>query len=738
MSLQRPIATSFNGGELSPRMGGRVDTAIYGVGVAEALNFVPTVEGAIVKRPGFEYIRDAAATASWLTTFRFNLTQDYVIEWSDGKLRFYTNDVRIETSPGVPYEVAVPYSATDAPFLSREQSFDRLYIDHPNYPPGRLTRTGATTFVYEVCIFQNGPFADGNIEQAKTVTTSGTTGGITLTAVSPIFKPGHVGAPFRIEAADFSTIPAWEAQSKVNVGDLRRSDGKVYTAVTGGTTGTVVLVHTTGEEWDGANAKDANDKGPFGVRWAYRHDRFGMAQITAVAGDGLSATANVTRRLPDSLTSVPSWRWAHGAFSAEAGWPGVVIAWGSRLCHFKQFELLASVAGDYLNHATYTASGTPAGDLAFRRTLSTSDPVLWAMGDRKLIVGTASREIAIGAINQAQAVSGDNIEAVPQSFYGSERVFPAQIATTGVFVQRGGRKLRQAEYDFARDRYQAANMTVWCRHITRGGIRQLAFAKEPEELLVGVRGDGVMIAHPHAPEQETKGFCRIAHAGGRVLSVVSCANTAGNADTLWVLVEALDGKRSVQRMADWHEDEDPIADAFYVDSGTTTMAAPGQTHFTGATQLAGQAVAILADGGVVTGVTVAADGSFDVPADTVPANEAYRLTVGLPYTARAVTLRPELGGRGDTSQGKRQRLVKLVLRLIATAGIRIGAKGGTLDNLIDRPSREYMDAPVPLFTGDTERAVSGGWDRDGQATFESSAPLPATIVAAMPTVAVTQ
>ena len=25
MTLQRPIATSFNGGELSPRMGGRVD-----------------------------------------------------------------------------------------------------------------------------------------------------------------------------------------------------------------------------------------------------------------------------------------------------------------------------------------------------------------------------------------------------------------------------------------------------------------------------------------------------------------------------------------------------------------------------------------------------------------------------------------------------------------------------------------------------------------------------------------
>lgn len=739
VSLQRPIATSFNGGELSPRMGGRVDTSIYQVGLSEAVNFVPTVEGALVKRPGFEFIREAAPTASWMTQFRFNLTQDYVIEWSDNRLRFYTNDVRIETAPGAPYEVEVPYSAAEAPFVSCQQSFDRLYLDHPNHPPARLTRTSATTFTYEVLAFQNGPFADANRDEGVTVTVSATTGTATLTASAPIFRPGHVGAPFRLEAADFSDVPAWEAQTKgITVGMLRRSEGRVYRAATAGTTGTVQPVHATGTEWDGQNLEDANDKGPFGVQWAYRHDRFGMATITTVAADGRSATATVTRRLPDSVTSVPSWRWAHGAFSAEAGWPNVVIAWAGRLCHFKDFELLASVVGDYLNHATHTASGIVAADLAFRRTLSTEDPVLWAMGDRRLIVGTASREIAVGAINQAQAVAGDNIEAVPQSFYGSERVFPLQVGTNGVFVQRSGRKLRQVEYDFARDRYQAANMTVWCRHITKSGIRQLTFQKEAEELMIGVRSDGQLIVHPHAPEQEIKGFARIRHAGGRVLSAVCCADASGDQDALWVLVESADGKRSVQRMAAWRDDDDAIADAFFVDSGTTVIAQAGQTRFTGATHLAGQAVAVLADGGVVTGVSVAGDGSFEVPALSVPADRSYRLTVGLAYTARAVTLSPELRGSGETSQGKRQRLVRMVLRLVATSGLRIGALGGILDSLIDRPGRARMDAPVPLFTGDTEKTVSGGWDRSGQAVIESSDPLPAVIVAAMPTLAVTQ
>lgn len=741
MTLQRPIATSFNGGELSPRMGGRVDTAIYQVGAALLENFVPTVEGALVKRPGFEHIIDAAPSASWLSTFRFNLTQDYLLEWSDGKVRFFTNGVRIETAPGVPYEVAVPYTAAEASRLSTQQSYDRLYINHASHPPARLTRTGAATFEYEVLPLVNGPFADANADEAVTVQASGTTGTITLTASAPIFVAGRAGGFMRLEAADFAEIRAWQVGiAKITIGTIYRNEGNVYTALTAGTTGTNAPRHTQGAEWDGDDTPgrvDINDKGPFGVKWEYRHDRYGVVRISAVAPDGLSATAQVIRRLPDSLATVASWRWSHGAFSPAAGWPNIVVASGSRLIHIKQFELFASVAGDYLNHATSTPSGISPGDLAFRRTLSTEDPALWAISDRnKILIGTASREIAVGAVNAALAISGDNIEAVPQSYYGSEAVDPAQIGTQAIFVQRGARKLRQADYDFARDRYSAENMTVWCRHITRGGIRQLAFQKEPEEMLVGVRGDGQLIAHPHAPEQDVKGFARIVHGGGAIRSAACIASDDGDSDELWVLVDRDNGGKGVERMALWRDEGDARADAFYVDSGTTSTAAAGQTAFTGATQLAGRTIDVLADGGVVRDIAVNAAGAFTLPVGVVPSDRAYRITVGRRMTATAVTLRPELRGDGSSSQGKRQRVVSLVLRLLETAGIRIGAAGGKLDDLLDRMGHDAMDAGVPLFSGDSVRAVSGGWDRSGQSMFVSDAPLPAVIVAAMPKIEV--
>lgn len=738
MGVIRSIINSFNGGELSPRMMGRSDTAVYQIGLETCENFVPTVEGPIVKRPGFEYICPADVSSTWLSTFRFNLTQDYVIEWGAAKARFFTNGGLIETAPGVAYEVVTPYAAADAPSLSLQQSYDRLYIAHRSYPLAALSRTGASSFVHANLTLKSGPFRDQNTDETVTITASGVAVGasITLTASSPIFEAGHVGAPFRIDAQDFSTIPAWEVGRKnIAIGAKVRSDGKAYVAAIGGTTGSLQPIHTSGTEYDGTLQKDINDLGPYGVAWTYLHDRYGIVTITAIGGGGTTATATVTRRLPDSLTSVASWRWAFGAFSTEYGWPNLVTVWGGRMIAIKDFDVHGSVVGDYgggqVNFATTTASGTAAPDMAFRRTIATEDPALWVAGDRKLIIGTASREIAVGAINSALAVSGDNIAAEPQSFYGSAGTFPCQIASSTIFVQRGGRKLREVGYDFAKDRYIANNITVWARHITRTGVLQMAFQKEPEELLFCVRGDGQLAVHPHAPEQEIKGFARIIlGGGGKILSAVCICDQDGLEDELWALVER-NGIKSIERMAKWRDDGDPIEDAFFVDAGLTVMATAGQSHFTGATHLAGKAVAILAGGAVVEGVTVDGTGAFDLPESAV-LDEPFRVTVGLPFTARCVTLRPELKLNGQPSVGLKHRLVRIGVRVLETVGLRVGGRGEKLDNLFDRPLDAQMDEPVAPYTGDSAKAVGTSWTRNGQAEFVSDAPLPATIIAAMP------
>ncbi|WP_397604971.1 hypothetical protein [Sphingorhabdus sp.] len=736
----RHMLAAFVGGEIDPHMHGRVDSDQYTYGLELCENFIAINEGPLVKRPGFYKIRDAAATAAWLGAFRYSVTQEYVIEWSNTKARFFTNGARIETAPNIAYEITTPYLAADCRYLSTAQSFDRLYIDHADYPPAALSRLTAITFSHANTDLVNGPFLDQNTDQTIEVTVSNVVpGATTIFSSAAIFDADMVGGLFEIEAKDFSDLKAWEPGMKaVVIGGKVRSDGKAYIAESAGVTGSIQPIHTDGSEWDGqAKLDEINSKGPYGIKWKYVHGRRGIVKITGFT-DPTEVTGTVLQHLPESVTSVPTFRWAHGAFSNSKGWPSLVLTGFGRQIHFKDFDIHGSVVGDYgggrVNFARFTDAGLLAPDMAFRRTIATEDPPLWAtLSSRKMVVGTASKELAIGAINSALAVSGDNISADPQSFYGSERVFPVLIGTEAVFVERGGRRLRASDYDFGRDRYAAIDMTAAARHITKSGVIQMAYSRVPWPLLYGVREDGQLIAHCNT-KLEIKGFSRMILGGGaKVLSAVSIVGADGKTDELWCLVERTraDGvKREIWKQANWHELGDPREEVFFVDGGVRAEATAGQTVFTGLTHLAGQAVAVLANGGVVPGLTVDADGELTLPATSVP-DSPYTLIVGLPYTAQAITLRPEVRQRGETVQGVRQQLKKLVLRVLDTIGIQVGDRDGPVEEIIDRAGDGNMDEGIPLFSGDTAGDIDGQFDRRGQAQWISSDPLPCVVSAAM-------
>jgi len=732
---RRHITTGFMAGELDPHLDGRIDTDQYAFGLSLCENWVAINEGPLVKRQGFEFVAPAAATATWLTAFRPSIEQEYVIEWSELALRFYTNEARIETAPGVAYQVTTPFPASVAPFISAQQSFERQYLAHAAYAPRAIRRDSPTTFSLETTTLEFGPFLDVNTNEALTVTASGVSGtAITLNASGAVFKSGQVGALMRIEAKDFSDITQWEPGMKgVTIGQIVRNRGRAYQAATAGTTGSIEPEHSEGSAWDGMNEKDLlNDKGPFGVRWIYRHDRFGIVRITAVAS-GTSATADVVRRLPDSLVSVPSEKWAQQAWSVAEGWPSLVTLFQGRLIHFKGIDIFGSVAGDFgggrVNYSAFTESGRIETDLAFRRTISISDPPLWVSADRQLLIGTANIEMAIGPQANGTAFSGTNIQADPQSYYGSQPVFPVKIGTETVFVERGGRRVRSADYDFGRDRYDAPDLNATSRHITASGIVQLGFQRVPHALVYGVRGDGQLIVHAKT-RADVRGWTRFALGGGaRALSAVSVVNSSGQADDIWLLIERPDGELTrveVWKQAPWRELGDPLAHANYLD-GSVRFDLAGGTASVSVPHLAGQVVAALVNAVVVKDLTVAGDGTLTLPADVIPAS-AFTVTVGLMYTATATTMRPELrDGRGSLA-GLRQRATKIIARVLETLGLRVSAPGqSTPEDLILRRGGQFMDQQITPVSGDVEGLIDADIDRDGRTTWTSDVPLPATI-----------
>lgn len=714
------LQTSYNGGELSRRLQSRSDIQIYGIGATEILNMVPSVEGALVKRPGTRWRAAALASASWLSEFIFNATQAYVLEWSEGKLRFITNNALLEDGGG-PVEVVVPYGAADASRVSIQQSKDVLYMAHGDYPHAELRRTAADAFEYVPLTLTGGPFGDRNRDKTKTVTTSGVTGAITITASAPIFEAGHVGAPFRIEAEDFGAIEQWQVGlNGIAIGSLRRNEGRVYEAMTAGRSGNYAPVHTIGVAWDGsANGDDVNGDGPYGVQWRYLHDRFGVVTITGFVSS-TQVTAAVERRLPNSVTATPTERWAHGLFSAAEGWPHLVILWRGRLWFFRDFMLAGSVSGSYRDFSAYDESGAIQPDQAIVRQLDIPDKPLWVRADRQsMIIGTTLGEYAIGPINPSETISSDNIQVVRQSAHGSAPVWPVPTATEIIFAQRGARKIRAARYDFGQDRYIAPNLTLWARHMTQGGTVQMSYQAEPEELLWVLRGDGMAVAHPYNVEQEVKGWSRaLSMEGAAIRSLVSIPSPDGSRDDLWLLVER-DGALSIEQLADWWDEDagTPIRDAFFVDSGVTFDGSPTDSFM--APHLAGAEVLVLANGAELPAQVVADDGSITLPIAATP------VTIGRPFTASFISLRPEVPRNDGTSQGRRRRIVGLVASLIDSFAVFAGSLGDTLDRIVKRETGVPMPGGPPMFTGWTDNAsIGGGYDNDGRVVLQDRSPFP--------------
>jgi len=739
MAPRAELQTSFNGGELSARMEGRSDLAAYGVAARELTNMILTVQGPAVKRSGTRHVKPVktAANRVRLIPFIFNVTQAYMIEAGPLYFRFYTNDVRIDATPGVAYEIVTPYAAGDLAALDYVQSADVLYIVAAGHPPMELRRTSAVTFSLVEQALEKGPFKDQNRDKTLTLQASASTGaGITITASAALFVAGHVGSLLEIECKDFRSIRAWEPQLQVAVGDKRRSEGKVYEAITlpasGSTrTGTIQPIHTEGREWDGnSTGQDINSKTAGGVLWEYLYSRAGIVRITGFTS-GTVVTATVIQRLPDEVVSAATDKWALGLFSDAEGWPSSATIRDERLIFGKSYEVAGSVVGDFANHATKDETGTVQPDLAFRRRTPSPNVIQWLANDRDLLIGTAAGEYAAKPVNAAQALSAANIQVPAQSFYGSEKVRPIQAGTRTLYVSRFGKKLREAGFDFNSDRYQSPDMTVRASHISGPGIIELAWQAEPEALAWALRSDGALACLTYSEEQDVRGWSLHRLAGtGVVVESIACIPSPDNShDQLWLAVKRTIGGatvRHVEVLQPYWQEGQALNTAWFADAALALDSATPVTTITGLTHLAGETVAVLLDGATHPDCVVSAGGTITL------ARPGFKAVVGLLYLARVTTLQLDVADPNGSSQSKIKRVVKLGLRLLETLGIRVGRPKGRKDVMPFRTSAMQMDSPVDLFSGDEVIGFPGGFERDARVTIESFQPLPFTLLSLAP------
>ncbi|CAB3644004.1 hypothetical protein [Trinickia soli] len=610
-----PILGSFNSGELSPRLEGRVDIAKYSAGLKICENYIPLIQGPAMRRGGFRFIgtvKDQTAK-TWLVRFEFNTTQAYVLEFGNQYIRFWANHGQV-LNGAAPYEIASPWSTADL-FdadglftLDFVESADVVYITHPSYAPRKLSRLGPTNWSLTTMQQIGGPFKTANTS-STTVYASAQTGSVTLTASSGIFQPGHVGSLFQLSRKSAAATTQWMQPEVINNGDLRISDGKTYKAVSPNTTAPLIRVtgpnkpvHTQGALWDGGNVVKGNYYVPsgsttgidaqVGVQWNYEDPGFGIVLITGytsatqVTGTVVPiTTATSQAQLPaDAVGSGnASVNWAFGAWSDVEGWPSVVSLFRQRLVFARKQTVWLGVAGDFENFSAKDLNGLVTTDMAITATLASSqvNDIQWIepydSNIEALVCGTAGSEFVVKSLTENQPFGPDNVSAPPISSFGSRNAKPAHVGRTLLFVQRAGTKLRDISYDLMSGDFQSNDQSMLAEHIPQPQLNQIVYQQEPYSVNWGVRSDGALVAMTYSREQYPDaphgGWHR--HpigGGGKVETLAVIPAPDGSRDELWAIINfTIAGvtKRYVCYLEWERRAGDDPEDGFYVDAGLT-------------------------------------------------------------------------------------------------------------------------------------------------------------------------
>jgi len=149
------IQSDFTGGELDPKLYGRVGIPRYQSGLKTAKNVDIMVTGGATVRAGKKFVYNAGASITTRTIpfviFRTDTTpaslKGYVVEFrSDNKIRFYLDGALIVTGGSTPYELTSPFTSANLSLIKYEQFNNQLYLVHPDFPPCTLTRTTDTSW----------------------------------------------------------------------------------------------------------------------------------------------------------------------------------------------------------------------------------------------------------------------------------------------------------------------------------------------------------------------------------------------------------------------------------------------------------------------------------------------------------------------------------------------------------------------------------------------------------------
>ena len=128
------VINNFTRGQLDHDLNGRFDLPFYFNGFEVCRNFISNYKGNVKFRTGMEYVAKTKSNQeAVLMEFRFNTEQSYLLEFTEGILRFYTYDANgnlgyvVDGSNNI-IELNTDITLVQARKLQKAQNSDAMYL----------------------------------------------------------------------------------------------------------------------------------------------------------------------------------------------------------------------------------------------------------------------------------------------------------------------------------------------------------------------------------------------------------------------------------------------------------------------------------------------------------------------------------------------------------------------------------------------------------------------------------
>ncbi len=337
-----------------------------------------------------------------------------------------------------------------------------------------------------------------------------------------------------------------------------------------------------------------------------------------------------------------------------------------------------------------------------------------------LLVFTAGSEILLKGSDGS--LKTNNAEFDFQSYIGcAESPAPLTINKSVIFPQRDGKKIHDYAFKLEVDGYDGNDLNVLANHVFRDSkLTSWCYQQSPYGTIWGTRADGSLRGMTYLREHQVYAWHR--HDTDGLFKAVGSITGTEQDDVYFIVQRTVDDdpvyyvEKLVPRVADG---------GAFLDCHSTYAGSPATT-ISGLDYLEGRTVTALADKNVIENLTVSG-GAVTLP------HAASSVHVGLPYVSELQTLDLDVNSQQGNNQGKKQKISRVVIRLLETRG---GSIGPDSDHLFPIPYRSFetFNQATGLFTGDKDQSISQDWGRSCKLTVRQTAPLPITILALIPDV----